>query len=77
MCRIAITLAVEVTMITASTRMKLPNVSWPMDSEKIRFFSGGGVKSADIGALRDRAVGSPIYDVLHARGNLPPASEYP
>jgi hypothetical protein len=23
------------------------------------------------------ATGSPIYDVLHARGNMPPASEYP
>ena len=27
------TLAVEVMMITASTSMKLPNVSWPIDSE--------------------------------------------
>jgi hypothetical protein len=27
------TLAVEVMMITASTSMKLPNVSWPIESE--------------------------------------------
>nr|GAJ35992.1 hypothetical protein BDOA9_0152040 [Bradyrhizobium sp. DOA9] len=52
MCRIAITLAVEVTMITASTNRKLPKVSWPMESEKVRLFSGGGVNSADIGNLR-------------------------
>ena len=51
MCRIAITLAVEVTIITASTKRKLPKVSWPMESEKIRFFSGVGVESADIGDL--------------------------
>jgi hypothetical protein len=33
------TLAVEVMMITASTSMKLPNVSWPIESENDR---GGG-----------------------------------
>ncbi|MET4760423.1 hypothetical protein ABH970_000795 [Bradyrhizobium ottawaense] len=49
MCRIAITLAVDVTMITASTNRKLPKVSWPMESENVRFFSGVGVNSADIG----------------------------
>jgi hypothetical protein len=30
----AMTLAVEVMMITASTSMKLPNVSWPIESEQ-------------------------------------------
>src|SRR6185503_5224098 len=39
MWRIAMTLAVDVMMITASTSMKLPNVSWPIDSENDR---GGG-----------------------------------
>ncbi len=51
MWRIAITLAVEVTMITSSTNRKLPNVNWPMESEKVRFFSGVGVNSADIGVF--------------------------
>ena len=36
MWRMAMTLAVEVMMITASTSMKLPNVSWPIDSENDR-----------------------------------------
>ena len=71
MCRIAITLAVEVTMITASTSRKLPKVSWPMESEKMRFFSGGGVNSADIGALKTGLSEAPIYDVFRSRGNLP------
>jgi hypothetical protein len=26
-------------------------VSWPMESEKVRFFSGVGVNSADIGVF--------------------------
>jgi hypothetical protein len=39
MWRIAMTLAVDVMMITASTSMKLPNVSWPIESENDR---GGG-----------------------------------
>jgi len=32
----AMTLAVEVMMITANTSMKLPNVSWPIESENDR-----------------------------------------
>jgi len=43
------------------------------ESEKVRFFSGVGVNSADIGVFWDRANGSPIYDVLRPRGTcLPP-----
>lgn len=77
MCRIAITLAAEVTMITASTNRKLPKVSWPMESENVRFFSGVGVNSADIGAVEDRAIGVPIYDGLRPRGNTPQDGEHP
>lgn len=64
-------------MITASTNRKLPKVSWPMESEKVRFFSGVGINSADIGAFEDQAAGGPIYDVLRPPGNMPLAAEYP
>ncbi len=44
-------------MMTASTNRKLPKVSWPMESEKVRFFSGVGVNSADIGDERTGLLG--------------------
>ena len=44
--RMAMTLAVEVMMITASTSMKLPNVSWPIESENDRGGSDFGGVSA-------------------------------
>ena len=40
------TLAVEVMMITASTSMKLPNVSWPIESENDRVGGEFGGNSA-------------------------------
>jgi hypothetical protein len=43
----AMTLAVEVMMITASTSMKLPNVSCPIDSENDR----GGVEFGGVSAV--------------------------
>jgi hypothetical protein len=45
-----------------------------MDSEKIRFFSGGGVNSADIGALRDRLLLEAQYTTYCTPGGtcLPP-----
>jgi hypothetical protein len=46
MWRMAMTLAVEVMMITASTSMKLPNVSWPIESENDRGGSEFGGVSA-------------------------------
>ena len=39
------TLAVEVMMITASTSMKLPNVSWPIDNENDRVIGEFGGNS--------------------------------
>src|SRR5438477_12536310 len=48
MWRIAITLAVLVMMMTASTSRKLPNVSWPIESENAICFDGFGGNSADI-----------------------------
>jgi len=41
------TLAVEVMMITASTSMKLPNVSWPIESENDR----GGCEFGGVSAV--------------------------
>ena len=45
MWRIAITLAVDVMMITASTSRKLPKVNCPIESEKARFAGGFGGNS--------------------------------
>ena len=45
MWRMAMTLAVEVMMITASTSMKLPNVSWPIDNENDRVIGEFGGNS--------------------------------
>ena len=63
------TLAVEVMMITASTSMKLPNVSWPIDSENdrgiVEFGGNSAVMVSGPGSNR-RA----IYDVFRAVGNM-------
>jgi hypothetical protein len=64
------TLAVEVMMITASTSMKLPNVSWPIESENDR----GGVEFGGVSAVMSAGPGSnrgAIYDVFRALGNMP------
>jgi hypothetical protein len=68
----AMTLAVEVMMITASTSMKLPNVSWPIESENDRGGSEfGGVSAVMwVGA---RLLSGAIYDVFQVLGNLPAA----
>src|SRR4029077_6796401 len=61
--------AVEVMMITASTSMKLPNVSWPIDSENdlgiVEF--GGNSEVMVSGPGSNRAA---IYDVFRAVGNM-------
>ena len=48
MWRIAMTLAVEVMMITASTSRKLPKVSWPIENANTRVFGEFGGDSADM-----------------------------
>jgi hypothetical protein len=70
MWRMAMTLAVEVMMITASTSMKLPNVSWPIESENDR----GGCEFGGVSAVMLVGPGScpgAIYDVFQAVGNMP------
>jgi hypothetical protein len=66
MWRMAMTLAVEVMMITASTSMKLPNVSWPIESENDRGGSEFGVVSA-VMLVGPGSYRSAIYDVFRAR----------
>ena len=69
MWRMAMTLAVEVMMITASTSMKLPNVSWPIESENDRVvgeFGGDSVGHVIEAGLQSAA----IYDVFRAMGNM-------
>ena len=61
------TLAVEVTMITASTSMKLPNVSWPIDSENDRGVVEFGGNSGGMW-LEAGLQSGPIYDVFRAGG---------
>ncbi|XSC48645.1 hypothetical protein ACF1BQ_011135 [Bradyrhizobium sp. RDT10] len=66
----AMTLAVEVMMITASTSMKLPNVSWPIESENDR----GGGEIGGVSAVMWVGPGSyraSIYDVFRGFGNMP------
>ena len=70
MWRMAMTLAVEVMMITASTSMKLPNVSWPIESENDR----GGGEFGGVSAVMLVGAGllsGAIYDVFRAVGNMP------
>ena len=69
MWRMAMTLAVEVMMITARTSKKLPKVSWPMENAKARVFGGFGGDSADM-AVQTGLLTAAIYDVFWPRGNM-------
>jgi hypothetical protein len=64
------TLAVEVMMITASTSMKLPNVSWPIESENDRGDGEFGGVSA-VMLVGAGLLSGAIYDVFRAVGNMP------
>ena len=69
MWRIAITLAVEVMMITASTSRKLPNVSWPIESENGRFMGDFGGNSG-VMLLRPGSKRPQYTTVFRPRGNM-------
>ena len=56
-------------MITASTSMKLPNVSWPIDSENDRGVGEFGGNS-EVMVSRPGSNRAAIYDVFRAVGNM-------
>src|SRR4051812_14646441 len=70
--RMAMTLAVEVMMITASTSMKLPNVNWPIESENDR----GGSEFGGVSAVMWLGPGScrPNIRCISGRGEHARAS---
>jgi hypothetical protein len=72
MWRIAMTLAMLVAVMTASSVKKLPNVIWPIESENDRIRYKIDAKIDDM--AEKTGLKDPVYTTDFAPGNMPAAS---